>query len=94
MKQYLYFLLKFQTILRISTPYIDEETKRKNEFKENKKKWVQKSDFNRYVGKATINKAFMIENYVGKTPSEPPVVYQFRKINKEKWVAPTNFNVC
>jgi hypothetical protein len=77
----------------ISTPYISEDEKMKIEFHENKKKWVAKKDFSKYVGKATISKPTFIENYVNKTPSEPPVNYQFREVRKEKWIAPTNFFV-
>jgi len=32
-----------------------------------------------------------IENYVGKTPSLPPVNYQFREIHKDKWIGNKGF---
>ena len=47
-----------------------------------KKKWIDKKNFNVFVGKASsVNNSNtnVIKNYVGRTPSLPPVLYQFRK---------------
>ena len=79
--------------MRISTPYISQQERYLKEYKENKKRWVVKTDFSKYVGPASINRANYIPNYVSKTPSQPPLAYQFRKISKEKWVAPKNFMI-
>lgn len=71
---------------------MSDEDKRIYEYKENKKKWMIKHDFSKYVGKASLSKSGgYISNYVNITPSEPPLNYQFRIIRKEKWVSPTNF---
>lgn len=59
--------------------------------KENKKRWLTKGDFLKFVGKATLHKPRYISNYVNTTPSEPVCNYKFRKDSKEKWVAPKNF---
>ncbi len=77
--------------MRISTPYITENDRRTSDEKENRKRWIAKSDFLKFVGKATVSRPRYISNYVNLTPSESPLNYNFRRIYKEKWIAPTNF---
>jgi hypothetical protein len=60
---------------------------------ENKKKWIVKNDFSRFVSKATSSKARYIPNYVNLTPSQPPGNYKFREVVKNKWVSPKKFFV-
>jgi hypothetical protein len=79
---------KFETVL-ISKPYVSEIQMQRNEFKKNKERWVVKNDFNKFAGKAT--KPVFIKNYINLIPSEPPINYQFRSVDKKRWVAPTNF---
>lgn len=63
------------------------------EYQENKKKWISKHDFTRFIGKASSSKPKYIPNYVHLTPSEPPANHKFREIIKDKWVSPKKFFV-
>jgi hypothetical protein len=47
--------------------------------------------FYRAFGKASSLKRFEIENYVGKDPSEPPLLHRFRDVEKDKWVNGAGF---
>jgi len=58
--------------------------------KENKRKWVNKTDFSKF-GKASVSKHHYISNYVSMTPSLPPIEHKFREIRKEKWIGKQNF---
>lgn len=78
----------------MSTPYIDPEEKRRQEEKDNKKKWITRGDFLKFVGKATLNKPRYIPNFVNLTPSDSAINYKFRMDRKEKWIAPKNFMSC
>jgi hypothetical protein len=76
------------------SPYIDNQTKEYLEKKINEKRWVNKKNFNVFVGKASsvsYSNLNEIKNYVRKTPSLPPVLYQFRVRNKNKWIGKKDF---
>lgn len=78
------------------SPYMDSLTKEYIEKKINQKKWINKKNFNIYVGKATsLNNSNIneIKNYVRRTPSLPPLLYQFRKPQKSKWVGDGDFHL-
>ncbi len=79
--------------MRISAPYISEDEIVRKEYKENKKKWIIKKDFVKHIGKSSGLNNLMIPNYVGKTPSMPPLLHQFRTIEKKKWIDSKNFYV-
>ncbi len=73
---------------------MDNISKEYIEKKNNEKKWVNKQNFNVFVGKASsINNHDKneIKNYVFRTPSLPPILYQFRKPQKKKWVGKADF---
>ncbi len=60
------------------------------------KKWIDKKNFNIFVGKASsLRNSFQneIKNYVVRTPSLPPIQYQFRKIQKTKWIDTKDFRL-
>ena len=80
-------------MIRISTPYISDSEKRSIDRKENKKKWINTKDFNNIVGIASSKSYKVIPNYVCKTPSQFPLLNQFRSIDKKKWVINKNFYV-
>lgn len=70
--------------VRISSPYKSSEDADKEEYKTGKQKWVSKRTF---VGCASTNAYKMIANYVGRDPSDPPVLHQFRPENKKRWLS-------
>ena len=81
-------------IIENDSPYMDNISKEYIEKKNNEKKWVNKQNFNVFVGKASsINNHDKneIKNYVFRTPSLPPILYQFRKPQKKKWVGKADF---
>ena len=81
-------------IIENDSPYLDNQTKEYIEKKLNEKKWVNKENFNVFVGKASsVSNSSLneIKNYVRKTPSLPPVLYQFRVRNKKKWISNRDF---
>ena len=83
-------------IIENDSPYMDNISKEYIEKKNNEKKWVNKQNFNVFVGKASsINNHDKneIKNYVFRTPSLPPILYQFRKPQKKKWVGKADFHL-
>ena len=83
-------------IIDNDSPFMDSTTKEYLENKKNQKKWVVKKKFENVVGKASSYKNYNfrdIKNYVMRTPSLPPVLYQFREKVKNKWVAKSDFQL-
>jgi len=83
-------------IIENDSPFMDIQSKEYIEKKKNEKKWVDKKNFNVFVGKASSNNnhnSNEIKNYVMRTPSLPPVLYQFRKPQKNKWVGNGDFHL-
>ena len=83
-------------IIENDSPYMDSLSKEYLEKKNNEKKWVNKNNFNVFVGKASSNNnnnRNEIKNYVFRTPSLPPILYQFRKPQKKKWVGKADFHL-
>jgi hypothetical protein len=61
--------------------------------KEKRKKWLQKNGFNCIVGTATSKKAPVRPIYMNLVPfKDSPLNYNFREINKGKWVSGKNFS--
>lgn len=75
------------------SPYRSIQDKELLERKVNKEQWVSPTNFNLFAGSPAEKSKRDIENFVGGTPSEPPVIHKFREVNKNKWVSPTNFIV-
>lgn len=73
-------------IIRNSSPYVNEEQVRRQEFMESKKKWVDDKQFKSYFSKASKTDNF-IPNYVTMTPSEPPILHKFRVVKREEWLS-------
>ena len=80
-------------IITNDSPYLPDEEYVKQQYRENKKRWINKQNFNVFVGKATSNKAYMIKNYVQMTHSITPVLHSFRPIQKDKWMSKKRFMV-
>ena len=81
---------KNQDYLRNSSPYLSEEDKRIISERENKKKFITPMGFCCSVGKYSCPPKF-ISNYVQMTPSENPLNYRFRPVNKLKWITKKGF---
>ena len=84
-------------IIDNDSPYIDRADQEYIDKIKNMKKWIINKDFNSNVGKASsiLNSSrHEIKNYVMKTPSLPPLLHQFREIDKRKWIGKANFSVC
>ena len=83
-------------IINNDSPYMDILTKEFIERKNNEKKWIVKQKFNNYVSKRSSNEIHSntdIKNYVMRTPSLPPVLYRFRRNEKNKWVGNADFQL-
>jgi hypothetical protein len=69
-----------------------DEMKQKEE-KENRKKWLQKGGFNCIVGTATSKKTPTRPIFMNLVPfKDSPLNYNFRDVNKDKWVGGKNFS--
>ena len=83
-------------IINNDSPYIDELDREYNEKMKNMKKWIDKKNFNVFVGKASSIKSSNeneIKNYVMRTPSLPPIKYQFRTTQRQKWIDGKDFRL-
>ena len=70
-------------------PYMTNEEKYKREKYLDKKNWLNKQGFISY-SKDKSNKNF-IPNYVTATPSQSPLLFNFRNVFKNKWINPKGF---
>ena len=70
-------------------PYMNNEEKYQREQYLDKKNWLDKRGFISYA-RDKSNKNY-IPNYVRATPSEPPLLFSFRNISKNKWINPKGF---
>ena len=66
--------------------HIEDHIREYKEKLNSKKKWIDQKGFNNNVGKASVNRANFIKNYVRVTPSLPPLLYKFRQPQKNKWI--------
>ena len=66
-------------IIRNSSPYINEEQVKRQEFLESKKKWLDSKQFKSYFSKASKSDNF-IPNYVTMTPPNPSILHKFRVV--------------
>ena len=83
-------------IIDNDSPYVDKLNQEYNNKINDMKKWIDKKNFNIFVGKASsLRNSFQneIKNYVVRTPSLPPIQYQFRKIQKTKWIDTKDFRL-
>ena len=69
---------------------MDQHEIRRLEEARERKKWISRIKFNSIPSKPTVQS---ISNYVNLEVSQSPKLYDFRAIDKKKWVNKTNFNV-
>jgi len=78
--------------LRASEPYYTFDDVQKQYNRIEKEKWIYAKGFDSSVGKISSKRYFkLIDNFVTKDPSLPPINYKFRNINKEKWIGNKGF---
>lgn len=70
-------------------PYMNNEEKYQREKYLDKKNWLNKKGFISYA--KNNSKENYIPNYVMATPSESPLLFNFRNISKNKWISPKGF---
>ena len=83
-------------IIENDSPFMDSLTREYLEKKDNEKKWVVKKNFDVFIGKASSLQSHSyndIKNYVNITPSLPPILYQFRRNEKDKWIVKSDFQL-
>ena len=80
-------------VINLEDPYIEQHTIEYKERLNDKKKWMDIRGFNNNVGLASISKKYFIKNYVRLTPSLPPLLYNFRTPQKNKWLDQSGFNL-
>ena len=70
-------------------PYMNNEEKYQREKYLDKKNWINKQGFISYP--KDKSKDNFIPNYVMATPSESPLLFNFRNVSKNKWINPKGF---
>ena len=70
----------------VGSPYKSPEQIKYEEYNISKRKWITTKGFIRHITKNSKDYQ-MIKNYVTQDPSQPPILHEFREINKEKWVS-------
>jgi hypothetical protein len=79
--------------VRNSSPYFTIEELKKKDDKEKRKKWLQKNGFNSIIGTATSKKIPLRPIYMNLVPfKESPLNYNFRDVNRNKWICEKNFS--
>ena len=77
--------------IRCSSPYSNEEERKRREFLETKNKWSSNIDFKKVFGKNSTNLK-MLPSGIGGS-SSPKSSHQFRDIDRSKWVNNKNFKL-
>ena len=72
--------------IRNASPYMSREDVYNEDYKNSKQKWLTKNGFMRHASRHCRGYK-IIDNYVEKDPSDPPILHKFRAINKLKWIA-------
>ena len=70
-------------------PYLSNEQKYRRDKYLDKKNWINKQGF--IIYSKVNSKENFIPNYVGATPSESPLLFNFRNVSKNKWINPKGF---
>ena len=74
-----------------SSPFMSGEEKYIREKYLDKKNWINNDGFIVSVGKYKMKDNKFIPNYVRATPSESPLNYKYRDIDKNKWINKSGF---
>ena len=72
-------------------PFLNPDEKYFREKYMDKKNWLDKNGFYVSVGNYKMGGNNYISNYVSLTPSESPLNYNFREVNKNKWMNKKGF---
>ena len=73
-------------------PYVEKSDFIYEDQRKNKAQWINQKGFIPYISKQTILKnAHMIDNILYKEPAQKYQSYNFRKVEKTKWVGKTGF---
>ena len=84
--------MKIYESIFLGGPYLEKSEFEYKDHMKNKAQWINKKGFIPYISKQTILKnAHMIENILSKEPDQPKV-FNFRQIEKSKWVGKNDFN--
>jgi hypothetical protein len=72
---------------------MSDEDKMNRDYRNNKKGWINKTDFYHYSGRGYSNRRFGKQPaaYVFNSPYQPPADFKYREIEKVKWVDPKNY---
>lgn len=79
--------------MNIENPFSESHSTEYLAMIKNKKKWLDQKGFNSCIGKATLSHHYYIQNYVRVTPSKPVMFYQFRNVEKNKWINKDGFSL-
>ena len=72
--------------------YINSEEKHYNNKIMDTKNWLYEKGFINNTNKYTLNNNYhFIKNYVGATPSIPPLLHKFREVSKHLWIDQRGF---
>lgn len=84
--------MKIYESIFLGGPYVDKSDFAYEDHRKNKAQWINKKGFIPYISKQTILKnAHMIDNILYKEPAQKNKSYNFRQVEKTKWVGKTGF---
>ena len=81
----------FKMIRSVSNTYMGPEERRLHLAYLDKKNWICNKPFKVSVGNYSKGGETYIKNYVSMSKSEPPVIHQYRDVNKTRWITQTGF---
>ena len=83
--------MKIYESIFLGGPYLNRIDLERKEAKKNKALWINQKGFNQYISKETVLKnSHMIKNYLYTEPLQENA-YNFRQIQKTKWVGKNDF---
>ena len=86
--------MKIYESIFLGGPYIDKSNFVYEDQRKNKAQWINQKGFIPYISKQTILKnAHMIDNILYKEPAQKNKSYNFRQVEKTKWVGKNDFNI-
>ena len=84
--------MKIYESIFLGGPYVDKSNFLYEDQRKNKAQWINQKGFIPYISKQTILKnAHMIDNILYKEPALKNPSYNFRQVEKTKWVGKTGF---
>ena len=84
--------MKIYESIFLGGPYVEKSDFAYEDHRKNKAQWINQKGFIPYISKQTILKnAHMIDNILYKEPAQKYNSYNFRQVEKTKWVGKTGF---